>query len=82
MQNRQSPGRILRSGGSRIKLDSVTTDPINIAHIPVAGIGGLGLVALAAVVAWNVPQIATAMTIAVVAGGALAIGLIVWHRRA
>ena len=38
------------------------------AHIRVAGIGGLGLVAMAGVVAWNVPEIRVAMAIAVVAG--------------
>jgi len=62
--------------------DPISTDPINIAHIRVAGIGGLGLVAMAAVVAWNVPAIGTAMTIALVSGGAFAAGLIAWRRRA
>lgn len=65
-----------------MKLDPVTPDHINMAHIRVAGIGGLGLVAMAAVVAWNVPEIATAMTIALVTGVALAVGLIAWRRHA
>jgi hypothetical protein len=65
-----------------VKLDPVTPDHINMAHIRVAGVGGLGLVAMAAVVAWNVPEIAVAMTIALVTGVALAAGLIAWRRHA
>ena len=61
--------------------DPITTDPINIAHIRVAGIGGLGLVAMAGVVAWYVPEIRVATAIALVAGVALAAGLIAWRRR-
>jgi hypothetical protein len=64
-----------------MKLDPASPDHINMAHIRVAGIGGLGLVAMAGVVAWNVPEIRVAMAIAVVAGGALAAGLIAWRRR-
>lgn len=60
--------------------DTITTDPINIAHIRVAGIGGLGLVAMAGVVAWYVQAIWLA-TIAAVAGGVILAGaLIVWRR--
>ncbi len=57
------------------------TDPINIAHIRVAGIGGLGLVAMAALVAWYVPSIRIAMLLALPLGILLAAGLIVWRRR-
>jgi hypothetical protein len=57
-------------------------DPINAARIRVAGIGGLGLLAMAAVVAAFVPAIRIALSIAAVAGVALAVGLIAWRRRA
>ena len=60
--------------------DPFTTDVINIAHIRVAGIGGLGLVAMAAVVAWNVPAIGFAMAVAVAGGAAIGGALIAWHR--
>jgi hypothetical protein len=60
--------------------DPILTDPINMAHIRVAGIGGLGLVAMAGVVAWNVPEIGRAVAVAAVAGVALAVALIVWRR--
>jgi hypothetical protein len=62
--------------------DTLSTDVINIAHIRVAGIGGLGLVAMAAVVAWNVPAIGTAVAMALTAGVVLGVGLIVWRGRA
>jgi hypothetical protein len=61
--------------------DPISTDPINIAHIPVAGIGGLGLVAMAGVVAWNVPAIGRPVGVALIAGVVLAVALIAWRRR-
>ena len=60
--------------------DPVSTDPINIAHIRVAGVGGLGLVAMAGVVAWNVPQIWLATTLAAAGGVLIGIALIAWRR--
>ena len=57
------------------------TDPINIAQIRVAGLGGLGLVARAAIVAWYVPGIRVAMAVALPLGILLAVGLIAWRRR-
>jgi hypothetical protein len=65
-----------------MKPDSVSTDPINIAHIPVAGIGGLGLVAMAGVVAWNFQPIGVATMVAAGAGIVLAVALIAWRRYA
>ena len=62
--------------------DPISTDPINIAHIRVAGVGGLGLVAMAGVVAWNVPQIWLATTLAAAGGVLIAFALIAWRRRA
>ena len=63
-----------------MKSEPIATDPINIAHIRVAGIGGLGLVAMAGIVAWYVPAIRVATLVAVVTGVVLAVGLIVWRR--
>jgi hypothetical protein len=63
-----------------MKEDPISTDPINISHIRVAGIGGLGLVAMAAVVAWNVPEIGIATIAAVTGGIAIAAALIMWRR--
>jgi hypothetical protein len=59
-----------------------SSDVINMAHIRVAGIGGLGLVAMAAAVAFNVPRIGQALAIAAVAGIALAAVLIALRRGA
>lgn len=61
--------------------EPISTDPINIAHIRVAGVGGLGLVAMAAIVAWYVPGIRIATLVALGAGATLAIALIAWRRR-
>ena len=59
-----------------------SSDVINMAHIRVAGIGGLGLVAMAATVAFNVPRIGQALAIAAVAGAVFAVVLIAWRRKA
>lgn len=63
-----------------MKPDPITTDAINIAHIRVAGIGGLGLVAMAGVVAWYVPSIGVATLLALAGGLTLAFALIRWRR--
>ena len=60
--------------------DDRSTDVINISAVKVAGIGGLGLIAMAAVVAWNLQPIRMAMAIALIAGVAIACALIVWRR--
>ena len=61
---------------------SVSTDVINMARIRVAGLGGVGLVAMALVVAWFVPRIGQTLMVGAVLGGALAVGLILHRRRA
>ena len=61
--------------------EPLSTDVINIAHIRVAGIGGLGLVAMAAVVAWNVPEIGGPVAAGAVLGVLFGAALIVWRRR-
>jgi hypothetical protein len=58
----------------------ISTDIINAAHIPVAGVGGLGLVAMATIVAWYLPAIRVSMAIAGVSGVLLAAALIAWRR--
>jgi hypothetical protein len=58
-----------------------SSDVINMAHIRVAGVGGLGLVAMAAAVAFNVPRVGQALAVAAVAGAAFAAVLIAWRRK-
>ena len=57
------------------------TDVINIASIRVAGVGGLGLVAMAGALAWSIPRIGQTMALGVVLGAGLAVALILWRRR-
>jgi hypothetical protein len=59
----------------------LSSDVINAARIRVAGVGGLGLVAMALVVAWFVPRIGQTLIVGMVLGAALAMGLIVYRRR-
>jgi len=59
----------------------VLLDPINAARIRVAGVGGLGLVAMALVVAAFVPAIRISLAIAAPAGVVLGGALILWRRR-
>jgi hypothetical protein len=78
--------RLQRRSSTAVSTDAFTrngraSDVINMAHIRVAGIGGLGLVAMAATVAFNVPRIGQALAIAAVAGAALAAVLIAWRRK-
>src|SRR5262245_2205271 len=54
---------------------------INMAHIRVAGVGGLGMVAMAITVTIFVPRIRSSMALALLLGGALAAALIAYRRR-
>jgi hypothetical protein len=63
------------------RLEPPTTNLINMAHIRVAGVGGLGMVAMAITVAIFLPRIRLTMAIAVVLGAALAAVLIALRRR-
>jgi len=56
------------------------SDVINAARIRVAGVGGLGLVAMAAAVAWQLPRIAQTLEIGAVLGILLAAALILRRR--
>ena len=58
-----------------------STDVINMARIRVAGVGGLGLIAMAGVVAWFVPRIGQTVVIGLVLGVVLAAVMILRRRR-
>lgn len=78
--------RLQRQGDRQISPDAfqdrpLSTDVINMAHIRVAGVGGLGLVAMAAWVAFNVPRIGQVLAIGLVTGAALA-AILIYRRRA
>ena len=60
---------------------TISTDVINIAHIRAAGVGGLGLVAMALVIAVFVPGIRVAIGAGVLLGAALGIVMILRRRR-
>jgi hypothetical protein len=57
------------------------TDVINIASIRVAGVGGLGLVAMAVALAWSIPRIGQSMALGALLGAGFAAVLILWRRR-
>jgi hypothetical protein len=63
-----------------VRLERVSTDVINIAHIRAAGLGGLGLFAMALVVAWFVPAIRLAVSAGVVLGALLG-AVLIFRRR-
>jgi hypothetical protein len=55
-------------------------EAINMAHIRVAGVGGLGLVATALVVAIFIPRIGVSLAVGLALGTVLALGLILRRR--
>jgi hypothetical protein len=57
------------------------TDIINMAHIRVAGIGGLGLVVVALATALDIPQIRQSLAMGLALAVPFAVGLILWRRR-
>jgi hypothetical protein len=73
--------RAPRAGAAPYAADDPATDVINMSRIKVAGVGGLGLVAMAAAVALDVPMIGAAMTLGLGFGIILAAGLILYARR-
>jgi hypothetical protein len=62
--------------------DRQISSDINIAHIQVVGVGGLGLVAVSAAVALVLPGIGLSLAIAAISGTALAIAWIVKRGKA
>jgi len=73
-------GRHARASADAFSREPVSTDVINAARIRVAGVGGLGLVAMALVVAVFVPRIGLSLAIGLVLGGMLAAVLILRRR--
>lgn len=72
-----SPGVVTRSA-----LEPLSPDTINMAHIRVAGTGGLGLVAAIIIIAMYLPELRYALSISLVLGAALAAILIVARAKA
>ena len=62
-------------------LEAPSPTLINMAHIKVEGVGGLGMVAAVAAVAIADPRIGLATVLALVSGAALALALIMRRRR-
>jgi hypothetical protein len=73
--------RLQRPEGTTDVVRFSPTDVINAAHIRVAGVGGLGLVAMAAAVALAVPRIRLTLAIGCLLGVGLAAALIYYRRR-
>jgi hypothetical protein len=71
-----------RTGASvhMVASEPVSADVINVSRIRVAGVGGLGLVAMAAAVALNVPRIGQSLAAGLVLGTVSAAVLILWRR--
>ena len=65
----------------RSELAPISPDVINMAHIRVAGVGGLGMMATALIIAFNLPEIGFALLIAVALGAITAVSLIVYRSR-
>jgi peptidoglycan/LPS O-acetylase OafA/YrhL len=72
-----APGVVKRSA-----LEPLSPDTINMAHIRVAGIGGLGLVAACIIIAMYLPELRYALSISLALGAALAAILIVARAKA
>jgi hypothetical protein len=60
--------------------EPLTTDVINMARIRVAGVGGLGLVAMAVAVAWFVPRIGETVAVGLVLGAVFG-GMLILRRQ-
>ena len=74
-------GRSTRPSASAQRLDPISTDIINMASIKVAGVGGLGLVAMSVAVALGIPRIAQAEAIGIGLGAVGALVVILYRRR-
>ena len=70
------------AGADQFVRRQLSTDVINMANIKVAGIGGLGLVAICAIIAVTIPSIGVSVGIGLVAGALLALVLIYRRRQA
>ena len=63
------------------RAEPLSTDIINMSSIKVAGVGGLGLVAMAAAVALDIPRIGQSVGLGMVLGLIGAVATILWRRR-
>jgi len=63
------------------ELEPMSPDLINMAHIRVAGLGGLGMLGATVVTAISLPQIGAALVASVGLGAGVAAGLIAYRRR-
>jgi len=70
-----------RAPDDPFELEPLQTDVINMARIRVSGVGGLGLVAMAAVVALAVPSIGQSLALGLVLGAVFAALLIAGRSR-
>ena len=70
-----------RQSEQRLPSEQLSTDVINVSSIRVAGVGGLGLVAMAAAVAWNIPRIGQTIELGFLLGILMAVALIVVRHR-
>jgi hypothetical protein len=73
--------RLGSGSAARGRLDPPSPGLINMAHIRVEGVGGLGMVAMSVLVAIFVPRIRLTMVVALLLGVALAAVLIALRRR-
>jgi hypothetical protein len=65
----------------RFPSEHLPTDVINMAHIRVAGVGGLGMVILAAVIALALPRVGMSVAAGLVGGAIAALAVILYRRR-
>jgi hypothetical protein len=64
-----------------VRRDFLAHDLINMSRVPVAGIGGLGLVAMSLFVAWMLPRVWQTVVFGALAGAVFAFALIAYRRR-
>ena len=77
LNRRPSSGVVHRS-----TLDPISPDVINMAHIRVAGVGGLSMIAAGIVIAVSLPEIGFSLLAGVGFGAMIAVGLVVYRSRA
>lgn len=78
---RQRRSSRMPSLGAPVHSPPLSTDIINASSIKVAGVGGLGLVAMAVAVALDVPRIGQTVGAGLILGIAFAVAMIVARRR-
>jgi hypothetical protein len=74
-------GRTAAASPDAFGPDVASTDVINFSRIRVSGIGGLGLVALALVIALEFERVGQTVALGAIGGGLAALGVILFRRR-